>query len=434
MRAGASQVCITPSVGLDLGGYVERQQPSIGVHDDLCVRGLFLEEQDEKLLWLHCDLIGLSSVFAKSLKDKFRDVYGLSARQVVISATHTHSGPATIHLRHCGKLDDIYMAQLRQRMLDAARAAMADLEPVSLYFAEGHCHLAKDRRSGSNYRHVDNRLPVLAFQKEDGSYLALLANYAMHNVALSYENRLLSADVAGIAAARARLSLPGKPITLLTNGGSANTVPPNVSPDPNIMLAFGNRIGDIVAHIARKSKLHSLQILSSKIEDIDLPLTLLSRQEVLIEYRQEAARYKGKSPWLRAITDWKDDTLELLQGDPPSSTTTVLQVIRIGPLAFTAIGAEVFSRLGDELRAVNGPGNYVVGYTNGNIGYLPSREAYLEGGYEVETAYKFYANFMVSVGGYEQVRERAILLLRTMRGDERQPQDFSRSIMGTYPR
>ena len=106
MRAGVSQVCITPPASLELGGYVDRQQPSIGVHDDLYIRGFFLEEQDEKLLWLHCDLIGLSNEFVKDLKDNFRDVYGLIPRQAVISATHTHSGPATMALRHCGKVDE----------------------------------------------------------------------------------------------------------------------------------------------------------------------------------------------------------------------------------------------------------------------------------------------------------------------------------------
>jgi hypothetical protein len=395
------------------------------------VRGVFLEEQDEKLLWLHCDLIGLSSEFVKDLKDDYRDAYGLLARQVVISATHTHSGPATIHLRHCGDIDDVYMARLRGWMSEAARAAMANPEPVNLCFSEGRCPLARDRRPWSNYQHVDNRLPVLAFRKEGGGYLALIANYAMHNVALSYQNRLFSADVAGIAAERARSSLPGKPISLLTNGGSANTVPADVSADPGVMIGFGNTIGDTIAHIARKSKRHSRQALHSKIEDVDLPLTILSGQEVLLEYEREAERYKGQASWLKAITDWKDDTLELLQSDFPLSATTVLQVICIGPLAFTAIGAEVFTRLGDELRAAKGPGNYVVGYANGNIGYLPFREAYLEGGYEVETGYKFYGNFMVSVGSYERVRDRAMLLLGSICGDDRQPQDSSPNYMGS---
>ena len=241
MRAGASQVCITPPIGIDLSGYVDRQQPSVGVHDDLYVRGLFLEEQDEKLLWLHCDLIGLTSEFVKDLKNNFRDAYGLPHRQVVISATHTHSGPASIPLRHCGEVDDRYMAQLRLWLLEFAQAAITDTEPVSLYFTEGVFNLAKDRRSGSQHKHVDNHLPVLAFRKEDGKYLALLSNYAMHNVALSYQNRLFSGDIAGIAADHARLSLPGQPITLLTNGACANINPPDVSPDPRKMLTFGKQ-------------------------------------------------------------------------------------------------------------------------------------------------------------------------------------------------
>ncbi|MGD9092892.1 MAG: neutral/alkaline non-lysosomal ceramidase N-terminal domain-containing protein, partial [Anaerolineales bacterium] len=262
MRAGTSQVCITPPVGLDLGGYVERQQPSIGIHDDLFVRGLFLEEQDEKLLWLHCDLIGLSNEFVTSPKKYFQGAYGLSPRQVVISVTHTHSGPATLSLRHCGKVDDGYMHQLKKWINVSAQAAMTNLEPVSLYFGEGQCRLARDRRSRSDYPHVDHRLPVVAFRKEDGSYLALLANYAMHNVSLSYGNRLFSADIAGIAVEQARMSLPGKPITLLTNGGSGNTVPTKVSSDPRIMFEIGNSLGEMIIQVVGKSKLLSLQTLS----------------------------------------------------------------------------------------------------------------------------------------------------------------------------
>ena len=57
-------------------------------------------------------------------------------------------------------------------------------------------------------------------------------------------------------------------------------------------------------------------------------------------------------------------------------------------------------------------------YANGNIGYLPFREAYHEGGYEVETAYKFYNNFLVSAGSYELVREQAIFMLDDMLREE----------------
>ena len=32
----------------------------------------------------------------------------------------------------------------------------------------------------------------------------------------------------------------------------------------------------------------------------------------------------------------------------------------------------------------------VLGYANGDIGYIPTQPAYAQGGYEVEDAYKYY--------------------------------------------
>ena len=40
MKAGSSQVCITPPPGGDLTGFISREQPSTGVHDDLHARAL----------------------------------------------------------------------------------------------------------------------------------------------------------------------------------------------------------------------------------------------------------------------------------------------------------------------------------------------------------------------------------------------------------
>ena len=57
---------------------------------------------------------------------------------------------------------------------------------------------------------------VLGFRRADGTYIALLANYAMHNVALGGENRAVSADMAGVAAAFLRSRLPGEPVVLMS--------------------------------------------------------------------------------------------------------------------------------------------------------------------------------------------------------------------------
>jgi dTDP-4-amino-4,6-dideoxygalactose transaminase len=77
MKAGVSQVCITPPVGVDLCGYVEREQPSVGVLDDLYVRGLYLETDEERLLWLNCDLICFSPKRVRLLREVCRIAHGL---------------------------------------------------------------------------------------------------------------------------------------------------------------------------------------------------------------------------------------------------------------------------------------------------------------------------------------------------------------------
>ncbi len=99
----------------------------------------------------------------------------------------------------------------------------------------------------------------------------------------------------------------------------------------------------------------------------------------------------------------------------PSRVLTDLQALQIGPVSLVAIGAEVFSRMAGELRAAHGPCTYVVGYANGDLGYLPFREIYDEGGYEVDMAYMFYANFMIAPGAYEMLRDRAVELLNALK-------------------
>ena len=96
MRCGASQIYITPPVGVELAGFVAREQPSVGLHDDLYVRGLYLEQENERLLWLHADLLAFERGWVRRLRSSLARDLRLAERQVLISATHTHSGPAPL--------------------------------------------------------------------------------------------------------------------------------------------------------------------------------------------------------------------------------------------------------------------------------------------------------------------------------------------------
>jgi len=414
LRAGTAQLPITPPVGVDLSGFVAREQPSTGVHDELFVRALYLEGAGERLLWLHCDLLALDREQVARTRQALGESLGLEPRQILLTTTHTHSGPATVLLRQCGTVDPGYLRMLDGWLLTAGRCAVADHRPVTMRFAEERCTLAQDRRQPSLLAHTDYRLPVLTLMNEKGSYMAVIANYPMHNVALSAENRLISADMAGAAAEWARQHLPGAPVVLMTNGACGNLNPPSLSANPQGMEDYGRQLGEAILRGAHDGEVCLAPSLGVGLQTLSLPLTPLSQEQVLAEYDQ-LAKMVLLDRWQVAMRQWRDDTLALLEqgapSDEPWAVPIDIQALRIGPVRFAALGAEVFSRMADELRAIHGPHTYVVGYANGDIGYLPFREAYPEGGYEVETAFKFYANFMVAPGSYELCRDLAVELL-----------------------
>src|ERR1019366_4455216 len=113
---------------------------------------------------------------------------GLASTQVMLSATHTHSGPCTIHLHECGRYDPAYVEILQERLREVAEAALTQTEDCELVTTEGHLDLAVDRRQQAS-RHTDPRVAALAFRGSNGAFKAVVVNYPMHPVALGSSNR-----------------------------------------------------------------------------------------------------------------------------------------------------------------------------------------------------------------------------------------------------
>jgi neutral ceramidase len=424
MLAGIARATITPPPRADLSGYAARVQPSVGVHDDLYARALYLASGDAhrpgagRVLWLHADLLGFSRTFAQSVRSEISRELRIPLHAVCLSATHTHSGPATLFLRGCGRVDPDYLDALRTWLKEAARAALADAEPVAAAFAEGAVALSVDRRAPSPRSHTDSRLPALVFRRAGGDAKAVLVNYPVHNVALSHGNRLVSADMAGVAAQVVREGLAGNPEVLLTNGACGNLNPPVLSATFEAAERFGRVLGGAALHTARQAAAMNRGRIVCRELTLSLPLQVPTREEVRADFAaMESAPPSGEAgaDGASPMRQWRDDALAALAGGrAPAPLETSVQVIRIGEVFFVCLGAEVFSRMADALRAAGGARTYVVGYANGDLGYLPPEDIHGEGGYEVDMAYRYYGLFMPKRGGFEQVRDAARTLLQQL--------------------
>ena len=98
--------------------------------------------------------------------------------------------------------------------------------------------------------------------------------------------------------------------------------------------------------------------------------------------------------------------------------TMRVQAIRIGDAVLVSMPVEPFAEIASSIKAKSSFDNLIVsGFSNGHNAYLPTTEAYEEGGYEVDEAYKVYPSVQMIAPTSEalirrQVNELALGLRR----------------------
>src|SRR6266550_3453161 len=112
MKIGVGQIDITPDRAVELSGFAARIQPSTGTLDPIFAKCIVLEDGNARLLWLHADLIAFNETFVRDFRAWAQSSLGIDGDHVLLSATHTHSAPATVKLNGCGRMDDSYLKEL----------------------------------------------------------------------------------------------------------------------------------------------------------------------------------------------------------------------------------------------------------------------------------------------------------------------------------
>jgi len=415
MKAGAATVDITPRVGRELSGFAMRLQPSTGVLDPLAARALYLETGGERLLWLHCDLIAVGEETVARFRRWARQNFGLEAAQVLLTATHTHAGPASITLKEAGARDQPYLESLDENLQAAAECALLAVEPCEMVATEGHCALAVHRR-GPATAHTDPRVASVGFRRPNGTFLAVVVNYAIHPVALGHVNRLISGDIFSAAAAAVSRGLPGCPVVLMTNGACGNINPPEVNVPWSRVQEWGALIAAAVGPGLKAAQVSPHPHLETARRLVPLPLDWLDAAgiETAIARTLETVPDEGFGRKVRAcVRAWGEELhAALAEGRAARTREVELQAIRLAGITFVGVNAEVFSHFGDWLRRDTGLAKvYPVGYANGDMGYLCTREAYGEGGYEVDMAHIFYGGYRFAAGALEQLAGEAASLV-----------------------
>jgi neutral ceramidase len=344
IHAGAAVVDVTPPAGLAMAFYAARSGPAVGAHDPITVRALAVGDT----AIVSVDVCGLHEDFCARVRDAIR-ASDVGIGEVVVAATHTHSGPTTMPDRLGDDVDEGYVAALYESCVDAVRRAAERRRPTRLrYGAATDPGIARNRRHPGGP--TDPVVPVLRWVDADGRLVAIVVSLACHPVVLGPDNRRWSADYPGVVRSALEAAHPGSVAIFLT--GCAGDVDPDFAAGRT--FAAVERTGERLATAVRRVR--SIEATTSTTD----PPTSSARTTCPLEVQ-------GGRPWPAPIT-----------------------VLRWGGVRVVALPGEPFNAAARRLRQrVPGP-LVVAGYADGCAGYLPTREAYAHGGYEVDEAHRYY--------------------------------------------
>lgn len=401
LRAGAAKVDITPDKPIQMAGYGSRKELSEGIHDPLSARAIAFEQDDRRLVLISCDLIGWYGEAAEILRKAIIEACGIQPSDLFLAAIHTHGGPSLATDEGRGHPHNVeYTKALPSKLVALAKEAFSRRAPVQVGFGTGaspvgvnrrETVIAKDGRASVRLgRHPagprDPEVQVLKVSPAGGGDpLAVAFAYATHSTALGPKNLLITGDIHGLAEQFIEKHL-GRGVIAPAFAGASGDIDPWVRILPRFETADG------------------------WIPEPVLMSTMLAQEAVVV-----ANRIRGGATDAPIRTAMK--TLAL-PGKPPEGRNEpggeaapvplTITVARLGEVAFVGLGAEVFNEIGRAIKTAS-PFRHtvVITHCNGSAGYLPTRPAYAEGGYEVQTS-------RVAPGAAEQVIEEVLRMLREL--------------------
>ena len=415
-KAGAAQADITPPLGIRLGGYPHEPRHNTGANDPLTASCLYLENEENAILFIGLDLLSLSRAYILQLRKQIAKESGIPENNIMVSCSHSHSAPAL-----AGGLDTESQAadhhatpEYIRFVLDAALSladrAKSTAVPCEVGFGAAECGPAQG--IGGNRRDPENgpsdpHVYALAARDLCGKVIGILVNYALHPTLLHAENTLCSADYPAYIRKRLQDVFPSA--AMVFNLGAAGDQSSRYFRSGQT-FAEAERFGNTMAEGVRRAILHAEFEESGEISVCSAPFTPALRtfpdpQIVRIELNEkrkmlqraidENAGYltrqnaelavfgaEGRLAYSESVAENRE--IRVKEDELPSEICHA----KIGQANILFLPGEIFMGVAKRIREKSGLRELII--TTMSNGYLPgymfTENDVDDGGYEVDVS------------------------------------------------
>ena len=379
---GCAMRTISPPLGMPLVGY-PRPRPNTGVALDLCARAAVFgapgNPQPVTALVV-LDLIHIDAALGKAIRERAAAALpGLAPAAILVSATHTHSGPA-VSPRGAKDTDaggdPAYLNSVAAAASEAVVAAWSSKLEVRARVGHGIARLGHNRRVVDSSGHATNEwkdveglhsgifnpdVPFVAFDDaRTGDLQFIFVSYGCHPVTLGPGNTQVSADYPGYLV-RALESATHARLAIFFTGAAANINPRDgLYPDPEHARPMGEALAAVV--LVALPQARPLKSMPIAVTSVPLPLSV--RPELAERF---AARTQDFPEGRRVVTE--------------------VQALRLGELALISSPGELVAELGIAVQNSSPFDQTLIVYNaNDHLGYLITDAIRREGGYEANSA------------------------------------------------
>jgi len=380
-KAGLAKAKITPDKPMWMSGYGPRLAKD-KLHD-IWIKVLAVEASDgHRAVVITSDVCGFSKVSYEAICAELKKQCGLERAQIMLTCSHTHTGPALRECLHvCWPWNDEearalveeYSLWLEKTIVEKVAEALAQMTPATLWANEGITDFAVNRRNnpegevtairqrGETLKGpVDHSIPILAVRAPDGAWRAAVFGYACHTTTLA--SLEWSGDHAGFAMRALEQKHPEMQAMFYQGCGADQNPLPRRSVE--LCQKYGQMLADGVDDALAKPMRPLASRLATVFDFVDLAYERNLTEAELKSLSQSssvlgliAKRYLG----------------QLAAGPLPKTYPYPMQVWKLGQdQLWISMGGEVAVDYSLKFKARYGPRTWVAGFSHDLMCYIPT--------------------------------------------------------------
>ncbi|MBL4701523.1 MAG: hypothetical protein JKX85_09725 [Phycisphaeraceae bacterium] len=407
IQTGAASVIITPPLGTQIQGAGIADQPAKVVRDQLEANAVYFRSDDQTVLLISCDVAVLTTDFVIATRVAIGDAIGLNDSDVIISATHTHSGPSVMKTDFDKPVEDGFLKTLCKQLIVLAKQAKQAAVPSKIGWGLGNAAVGYNRRccwsDGSHSMHNPAlRTDFTGFEgpgdpdhvaifacDADGKLLAVIHQNTAHPTTF-FSEKCFSSDFPGEARSHIRDSLGEIPV-LFFNGALGDVCRRDVMTKgqvetvEQILKRCGHLLAGETLRLFHESPLHDKVAFGHVYVDMLADVRLPAPDRLTLARETISQMQQGKEGGgMNRIFAWGITSLQDEFGENPTDTLR-LHVLRIGDVALVTQPTELYCQFGlDIKRRSPAPITAVCSVADGYAGYCPTLYSIIGGGYSGE--------------------------------------------------